>query len=352
MSIVKGFRIFMLLWCVSIAACSGNAEPPAATQPPTTEPTNVTESESTAEVTAEIIEQGTEAAAPENNSAPATPTAEIAAQAVAVAATATQVNAEGQPVNAEGVPLVARVNGIEITQAEFEQALARSQLQFEAADMQALQESVLNSLIEQAVIEQAAAEQQLSVTDEEVETEYQLNRELVPDDAAWQQWLGDNQYTEADFRQSLRDALITGKMRDAMTQDMPENVMQVHARHILVATEAEANQILERLNNGEEFAALAASLSQDVTTREQGGDLGWFIDGELWEPALSQAAFSLEPGQIAGPVPTRLGYHVVQTLERGERPLPEEKRFLLAQITFERWLQGALYSAEIERFGA
>ncbi len=254
------------------------------------------------------------------------------------------------PVNAQGVPIVARINGIEISQAELDQALARSQQELFASDPAALQASVLDTLIEQELIIQEAAKSQIVVTDEQVEAEFQALKSQAGSDEIWQQWLAENQYTEAEFRASLRPSLLTGMLRDQVTQNMPEQVLQVHARHILVDTEAQAKEILTRLQNGEDFVTLAATLSKDVTTRDQGGDLGWFADGELLEPALSQVAFTLEPMQIAGPVATRLGYHVIQTLERAEMPVAAEKRPMLAQITFEKWLQGLAYNAIIERY--
>lgn len=246
-------------------------------------------------------------------------------------------------------PAAARVNGVDISRADFERALARSQQNNQVADQAALAESVLDMLIEQALIEQAAAEQGITVSDEALEAEYQATRALVPDDAAWQTWLAQNQYTEGEFRQSLRAALIAGQVRDRIIGSLPANVPQVHARHILVETEAEAANVLARLQAGEDFGALAAALSRDITTREQGGDLGWFADGELLEPTLMQVAFSLQAGQIAGPVATRLGYHVIQVLEREDRPVPAERQPALAQAAFERWLQGLLYNAVIER---
>lgn len=254
------------------------------------------------------------------------------------------------PVNEQGIPIVALVNGVEISQAELDQALARSQQEMFVSDPAALQASVLDTLIEQELIIQEAARAQIVVTDEQVEAEFQALKSQAGSDAVWQQWLAENQYTEAEFRASLRPSLLTGILRDQVTQNIPEQILQVHARHILVDSEAQANDILARLQNGEDFVALAASLSKDVTTRDQGGDLGWFADGELLEPLLSQVAFTLQPLQIAGPVATRLGYHVIQTLERAEMPVPAEKRPMLAQITFEKWLQGLAYNAIIERY--
>jgi peptidyl-prolyl cis-trans isomerase C len=253
-------------------------------------------------------------------------------------------------VNEQGISIVARVNGVEITQPELDQALARSQQQAFVSDPAALQASILDTLIEQELILQEATRAQIVVTDEQVEAEFQALKSQAGSEDVWQQWLAENQYTEVEFRATLRPSLLTGILRDQVTQNMPEQVLHVHARHILVESEAQASEILTRLQNGEDFVALAASISKDVTTRDQGGDLGWFADGELLEPRLSQVAFTLEPGQIAGPVATRLGYHVIQTLERAEMPVPPERRPLLAQITFEKWLRGLAYNAIIERY--
>lgn len=254
------------------------------------------------------------------------------------------------PVNDAGVPLAARVNGVEITLPELERALAQRQIGLQAADPAALQASVLDTLIEQALIEQAAAEQGIFVTSEETQAQLQEHIAAAGGQAAWQQWLAENQLTQEEFLEDLHDSLITQQMIGHVTQSVRGALPHVHARHILVATEAEANDILARLQAGEEFAILAATYSRDVTTRDMGGDLGWFMQAELLEPTLAQVAFSLEPGQIAGPIPTRLGYHILQTLEKEQRPVPEEKQADLAQVVFQNWLQSLLDNATIERY--
>jgi len=256
----------------------------------------------------------------------------------------------GMPVSGDGQPLAARVNGAQITLAEFEQALARRQLELNAADPNALRRDVLNQLIEQAVIEQGAAAQQISVSDDEVQVELQSNIELAGSPDAWTQWLATNQYSAEQFTRTLHDTLITNRVRDNLTADLNGDVRQVHARHILLRTQQEATDALTRLTNGEDFAALAGVLSNDETTRGSGGDLGWFTQEELLVPELAQAAFALQPGQIGGPVGTELGYHVIQTLELADRPVDPERRVFIAQARFENWLRPLLDNATIERY--
>lgn len=278
------------------------------------------------------------------------------AQAAAVEVVAAQQTTEpvpseapaGMPVNADGETIVARVNSVEILESELNRALARYQSQIEVLDLDALRTDILNSMIEQVLIEQAAAAQNITVSDAEVQAEIDANIQIAGSPEAWQQWLANNLYTEEEFRETLRETLITARMRDIVTQGIHGDVPHVHARHILVATEAEANELLARINNGEDFGALAAAHSSDVTTREQGGDLGWFAQGELLEPYLAEVAFSLEPGQVAGPVATALGFHLIQTLEKADRPIPEEKLPMVAQGQFELWLAGLISQATIE----
>jgi peptidyl-prolyl cis-trans isomerase C len=253
------------------------------------------------------------------------------------------------PTDTAGLELVASVNGQGIRLDAFERELARYQQQTNETNNQALRAIVLDTLIEQTLIDQEAARQGIGIDEAQIDAEVAAIAQMAGSAEGWQQWLTDNLYTEAEFRSSLRTTLITARMRDVITADLGGEVLHVRARHILVDSEQEANSILDQLRNGADFAALAA-LSKDTTTRDSGGDLGWFTQDELVDPALATVAFSLEPLQIAGPVRTSLGFHVIQTLERANRPVDEERRALLAQRQFELWLGALAASAQIERY--
>lgn len=291
---------------------------------------------------------GAPAAAPTVN--PIDPNLLVTSQIVPTALPQPTQSPETLPTNSAGVRLVAKVNGEDITLDDFSQALARRQQEVDAATPEALRIDVLNQLIEQLLIQQGAKAQNIVVTDDQVQTELQSMKSDAGSDDAWAQWLVTNQYTEADFAASLRSTLLTNAVRDSLTKDLESNVPQVHARHILVSSEAAADDILTRLKNGEDFAALAKSLSEDETTRDNGGDLGWFTQEELLVPELSQVAFALKPGEIGGPVKTELGYHIVQTLEFADRPVDPERRVYIAQARFEKWLRPLYDSATIERY--
>jgi len=85
---------------------------------------------------------------------------------------------------------------------------------------------------------------------------------------------------------------------------------QVRASHILVKTEEQANDILKRINGGEDFEAVAKRFSK-CPSGNKGGDLGWFGKG-MMVPEFENAAFETAEGNIVGPVKTQFGYHIIK----------------------------------------
>lgn len=189
------------------------------------------------------------------------------------------------------------------------------------------------------------------VTDQDVENEIQDYIKSAGSRDKWLTQIAADQMTEAEYRAGLKSALITIKMRDIVTASVGTTAEQVHARHILVNDEATANQVVQQLKGGADFAALAAKLSLDVTTRQTGGDLGWFPRGQLLQKTVEDAAFSLPLNQYSAPVKSDLGYHIIETLERvKDRPIDPYTRSRLAEQVFETWLQALIKSAHIEKY--
>jgi hypothetical protein len=123
--------------------------------------------------------------------------------------------------------------------------------------------------------------------------------------------------TEADYRAMAEVQVLRNKLQAVLEAKVPTSGLQVHAAHILVATEEEAKTVKDRLNAGEDFAALAKELSTDTTNKDNGGDLGWFSQGTM-ETAFDQAVFNMQAGQISDPVQTSYGWHIIKLLERDE----------------------------------
>jgi parvulin-like peptidyl-prolyl isomerase len=101
--------------------------------------------------------------------------------------------------------------------------------------------------------------------------------------------------SKADYLRTIEATLLRDKLQDLFASRVPTTEEQVHARHILVETEEEAQTVLARLEAGEDFVSLAKELSTDESTREDGGDLGWLPQGVM-VPEFEEAAFrELEP---------------------------------------------------------
>ena len=85
---------------------------------------------------------------------------------------------------------------------------------------------------------------------------------------------------------------------------------QARASHILVKTEADAQRMMKRITDGEDFAAVAKRFSS-CPSGKNGGDLGWFGKGQM-VPEFETVAFENEPGKVVGPVKTQFGYHIIK----------------------------------------
>ncbi len=276
------------------------------------------------------------------------PAVDVNAQSADSTNTTEQDTTSAQTVDTNAPDTVASVNGIPITQSEFDRAFVRIAGNSAAADNTALSVQVLNTLIEQEVIAQAAEQLGMGVSDADVTAEIDSLKSSLTT-TTWEEWLASNQYTEDELRDAIENSIVTNRVRDNVIEQLGEAVEHVHARHILVATADEAQDVLNRLAGGEAFEQLAAEVSLDVTTRDFGGDLGWFIREELLDVTLAETAFSIGEGEIAGPVVTRLGYHIIQTLEKEERIIEQERMPLLVENVFNRWLEEEILSANIVR---
>lgn len=88
---------------------------------------------------------------------------------------------------------------------------------------------------------------------------------------------------------------------------------KVHCAHILVKTEKEARDVLERIKKGEKFTNIARESSM-CPSKKRGGDLGFFGRGMMVKE-FEKAAFALQKGEISPIVKTKFGYHVIKRLE-------------------------------------
>ncbi|WP_436663211.1 peptidylprolyl isomerase [Pontibacillus chungwhensis] len=131
---------------------------------------------------------------------------------------------------------------------------------------------------------------------------------------------------EAQFKEFLKTQLQKEKattqgveVTDEQVKDYYENMKQeVEAKHILVEDEKTANEVIDKLNNGGDFAELAKEYSTDTSSAEKGGDLGYFSTGDMVLP-FEQAAYDLEIGKVSEPVKSDYGYHIIKVTDKREK---------------------------------
>jgi peptidyl-prolyl cis-trans isomerase D len=143
--------------------------------------------------------------------------------------------------------------------------------------------------------------------------------------------------SEAIFRKVLENRLYRLKVEDAVLADVKNEEEQIWTRHILVDSEEKAKEVLTRLQNGEDFAALARELSTDTGSAQNGGDLGWTSKGSLYTE-YEDAAYKLNIGEISQPVQSQSGWHIIQLLGKEVRPLDSSAFDQLRQTKLQEWL--------------
>jgi peptidyl-prolyl cis-trans isomerase C len=218
------------------------------------------------------------------------------------------VLAAGLPVRAQDAnPVLAKVNGSEIRQSDVtlaEEELGPSLAQMDPATKK---DNVLAFLIDMKIVAKAAE-------DKKVENTEDFKKRLA--------------FTRSRL---LMDSLLSSEGKAATTDDAMKKVYQeaskqitgeqeVHARHILVETEAEAKAIKDELAKGADFAELAKKKSKDPGASD-GGDLGFFTKEQM-VPEFSTVAFALEPGKISDPVKSQFGWHIIKVEEKRARTAP------------------------------
>ncbi len=240
----------------------------------------------------------------------------------------------------------AIVNGEVITVQEYEETLEvyKSMYKNQYGDtaleteiepgvtlLQYLQENILENLIFEKIIYQEALKNNLTVNDTELDELMVEYKTFFADDQAYTDFLTSNNMNEEFLKNSLRTDEVIQRYVDFYMENLEisdedllkyyeDNVDQfvsVKARHILVNSMEEAEDIMRQINEGADFSDLAMAFSTDTTSAVNGGDLGYFYKGQM-VPTFEEAAFSLEIGEVSGIVPSDFGFHIIKLDDRSE----------------------------------
>jgi peptidyl-prolyl cis-trans isomerase C len=220
-------------------------------------------------------------------------------------------------------PVIAKVNGMDIHESDLTLAEEDVGHDVPARDDTSKRDYLVNYVADLMLVAQAA------------------EAKKIPDGAEFKQrlaFLRNKALMETVLGQEAKAALTEPALRkiyeDATKSAAGEQ--EVRARHILFranptdqaaskAAEDKVKDTIERIKKGEDFAKLATALTEDPSGKQDGGDLGYFTKDQM-VPEFSEAAFTLEKGEISGPIKTQFGWHVLKVEDKRMRePPPFEK---------------------------
>ena len=249
--------------------------------------------------------------------------------------------------NDSNVEIIARIDGINITRDEINRAaednfetliqVPEAQQAFFLSSQVAIQKIAARNAISEGLANSDAVQQRLAYQKEKILHDIWVAEQIHA------------RVTENDIR-AYFDTYVAPELAK-----QNENVEEVQARHILVATQGEAETVIKRLEKGEDFAALAGELSLGPSA-SRGGDLGYFLAEEMVQ-AFSDAAFALQPGELSVPVETEFGWHVIRLEDRRVVPPPsfedlsEQIRAFLEQQERNLFFDELLTSYDFQVYG-
>lgn len=239
--------------------------------------------------------------------------------------------------------VMATVNGKAISKMEYDQAVAyyKDYIEYQYGEgaweaeaargltyKEHYENYVMDTMTYRLLLLDAAEKEGIEATEEEKQHELENFKVYFQNDEDYKKYLQQSNMTEENLIGELtKDIMInhyvlskieslepTDEELKTIFDDLRMNV-QVKASHILVDTEEEALNVVERINNGEDFAELAKELSVDTASGANGGDLDYFTYAKMVQP-FSEAAFALEIGEVSKPVETEYGYHIIKVTDK------------------------------------
>lgn len=258
--------------------------------------------------------------------------------------------------------VVAKVGNENITKDELYEALVKENGQ-----------AALDTLIAQKIIELEVKKQKIDISEEEIQNEFDKMSQEYGGKEAFEQTLASYGYSEDDIKTNIKMNLNIVKLLESeitITEDELKSYFeenketfnikeQVKASHILVDSQEKAQEVKEKLTEGNDFSEVAKEYSIDESNKNQGGELGFFAKGDMVKE-FEDVAFSLEIGEISDPVKTDYGYHIIKVEEKQESKEAnyEDNKDKIKDILFDQklpsayntWLQDKYTEYNIENY--
>jgi len=258
-----------------------------------------------------------------------------------------------------GTSQAATVNGVSVpisrltdmVKAQLAAAQSQQQQQQQSPDIDGLTRQSLDGLIQFQIVLGAAGKLGLKVDEAQVDARIQqVKDQAAAQGVKYKDLLSQNNITEDLLRQQYRAQIALSLVAAKLVKPPPDaellknlathkaDVVQVHARHVLVKDQATAQKARQQLVGGGDWTAVAKQYSIDPGSKGHGGDLGFQSKGQTIAP-FEKAMFSLADqgsckGKTSGscsspispPVHTQFGYHLIQVVGLRVPPLTDNLR--------------------------
>lgn len=247
------------------------------------------------------------------------------------------------PVLAADDPVVARVNGSEIHRSDVMREMEMLGPQAQQVPPQMIYPQILQRMIATKLVSTQGYAQKLQNDPQVKEKMKDAEAQIVAET-----------YVHRTVQPKITDDKIKARYDELAAKYKPQD--EVRARHILVKTEDEANDLIKQIKDGADFAKLAGDKSEDKGSAKQGGDLGYFAHDAMVKP-FADAAFAMKPGEVSDkPVKTEFGYHVIKVEDKRKSsapPLAEVKDQIvnkLGQEETDALVKSLEAKAKVEKF--
>lgn len=193
------------------------------------------------------------------------------------------------------------------------------------ASRQNLKNSIVQMMVQDKLIANDMKKNNIEVSDKEADDAFMKSVENFGGKDQFDKMLDDYNMSVDKFKETIKKDLMYQKHKEWFAKENPvtdEEIKEYYednkdqfakrnAAHILVEDEATANEVKEKLDNGEDFAELAKEYSKDTANAANGGELGSFKKGQMVKE-FEDAVASLEEGEISDPIKTQFGYHIIK----------------------------------------
>jgi peptidyl-prolyl cis-trans isomerase C len=237
--------------------------------------------------------------------------------------------------------VVATVDGAQITEADISLAVSELDQQFAQLTPEQKRAAALSAIIEIKIMSNKA-----KTAGYDQDAEFKRKLEFLNQRALHAEVI------EKEITPAITEEAIKARYEKEIA-GQPQ-VEEVRARHILVKTKEEADEIIKQLDAGGDFEAIAKEKSSDTGSGAQGGDLGFFAAG-MMVPEFEAAAFALDVGAYTKtPVQSQFGFHVIKLEEKRKREpvkfddVKEQIRQLLFRDTYFAKVKETRAAAKIE----